>query len=215
MTVPQWELDRAAIAEYCDGISSLYRDSERTDRQRKIAALEITATLWTHLSHIAPAADADFSGLAIALGDADRGIKHPTLATRPRQGRPLERTERWELRARVLLAIKFLVAGGMSEADAIIKAARSRGVSLLAAPYKSHTRNTSREKHLIGSIESWRNTLDDPTRPRNEAALQILNEADHFLETCRGLFDFDAIGRDMLRNAGTAASALDKTEQAE
>lgn len=211
-STPQWELDREALAQYCDGIRSLYRESATAGRPRTIAALALTSTLWDYLSHIAPAASADFSGLAVALGDAERGIKHSIIAVKPNRGRPLDLTERWELRARVLLAIKFLVAGGMSEDGATRKAARLRGVSLLAGRYEKA--GGSREKHLIGAIESWRATLEDPTRPRNEAALRILSESNYFFETCSGLVDLSAIGRDMLRNAGAAAITLDKTEQA-
>jgi hypothetical protein len=210
------ELQRHAIAVYCDSIRSLYRNSGNSaDRRRLAEALEITATLWDSLSDSAMPST-DFRALALALRDADQGVHYPWLEPASVRGRPPDRSDRWELRAKVAMAIEFLIASGMQEDSAISEAARTRGIAALTNSYEARDRELTREQHLRGSIQSWQKTLKDGDRPRNEAAAGSFDDGqvllrDFFRET-RSPEQLRSIGRDMLRRAGEAATGLDSAE---
>jgi hypothetical protein len=143
-----WELQSAAIRDYRAEMRELYR-GELAGRPRLIAALERTATLFEAIGDTAATA-VDFSALAVALRDAERGRGHPLIAPAPLEhGRPSERSDKWKLRADAIVAIEFLIAGGQKTGKALAFAANCPGLERL--PQNGAALGTS--------LKSWRTSL--------------------------------------------------------
>jgi hypothetical protein len=199
-----WDLHNAAIRDYRAEMRDLYR-SHLTGRPRLIAALKKTAILFEAIGDYAAAAD-DFSKLALALSDAERGRGHPLIDPAPLDyGRPPERTDKWKLRVDVIVAIEFLIAGGRPATRAFASAVQNHpGLEKLLQ--EGAVLSTSL-KHWLYSLRDERKLIQFGCPEARQAYVDGMNIL-KFFKTERPKSQLIAIGEANLSRAEREAATL-------